>query len=1393
TSERLQHLKRSNGICYNGIKNYTCVCALEPVAYAGQNCELLFDACSLQPCLNAGVCNTTAGTLDTCASRPCQGIHVDCIDKADGYTCVCALGYGGENCMTEINECLSNPCGANRTCLDEVGNYTCICDPGNTGVNCETEINNCASNPCLNGALCINGKNDYKCFCVPGYQGPNCDIDINECASRPCRNGATCQNSVDRYICACLPGYTVLCSLTQTLCQSFPTKCPKFLPTSTLRPLCGALPDTVEIDECESAPCQHGATCEDYVAFYNCTCTVGYQGLNCEVDIDECASSPCVNTGVCVDGINSYTCLCWPGYTGPQCEVDIDECLEEPCRNNGTCMERSNQDHYKFDTSFSYSNASGYICLCQSGFTGENCSIDIDECESGPCVNQGICDNQVNGFHCGCTPGFKGVICEININECEDGPCENGGTCVDQIAEYTCNCPPMDKDGITWGGKNCSTQLTGCLGHSCENGATCFPYLANGVHNYTCKCPPGFYGTSCSTSTTFSLSNGYIIVERPDRNYSGRAPAKQLISISFRTTLPNGILVYQGDNDKHLYLELYSGQLMSSVRVNSEMVHIAFSEQVNDGQWHNVVIHLGQEFLVTLTHPNCPNSTCSDIRTTRGTVDSLLNSLTVMYVGGHSDASMSKKTKSKRNFTGCLRDVNIDFSIVLPQEISEYVAWNFTLGCQRTVWCQSDTCHGRGKCVDLWTSYWCSCIRPYTEHISGTFSYGNTNSSALFLVSDNPGSRFTFSFFIRTLKANSLLFEFIRNDTSPYLVMYLQQGHLSIKARGTTLQAVMNIADGVKRLIVIHFDGGLVSVTHSGSILLNNLLPMVQVRPLDSIHIGEDSSEQGEHFKGCLQDVRLNNNQLEFYPLEVENYTSPVSVYTSVALIHLLPNCISDNTCLSAPCQNGGNCSVTWNDYQCLCPKEFSGKACEDKVWCETVLCPAGSQCGDIPGGYECHANATFQGADPVVYIANNSITRDLTSISLELRTRERAGVLLQASNGADTMWLVFRNSRLLFQLKTGNSVEEGLSLSSHVNISDGLWHSVLVYMEEPSAQLSRWLITVNGQLDTKSAMAAGNLNFLRSDVNITLSSNFTGCLGIAKLGGIHLPYLQQTPPSLTEHFVLYSDPPAQIGCFGTEMCSPDPCQNNGTCQDLFESFRCACSPGWEGQRCQININECASGPCLHGNCTDVVDGYQCTCYQGYMGTNCEQDIDNCVGHLCQNGGSCIDGINSFFCTCPSNFTGQYCEWSYPPVDCGENFSCYHGGRCTDGIWGANCTCRPGFTGERCEKDINECVRNPCQNGGTCQNLVNRFECICGANFAGEQWAQAEPVPLAAVIVPVVCGSALLVVITLIFVVLTARKKRQTEGTYNPSQQEVAGARLEMDSVLKVPPEERLI
>ena len=41
---------------------------------------------------------------------------------------------------------------------------------------------------------------------------------------------------------------------------------------------------------------------------------------------DECAGNPCVNGG-CTDNVASYTCLCNPGYTGTNCNINIGTSL----------------------------------------------------------------------------------------------------------------------------------------------------------------------------------------------------------------------------------------------------------------------------------------------------------------------------------------------------------------------------------------------------------------------------------------------------------------------------------------------------------------------------------------------------------------------------------------------------------------------------------------------------------------------------------------------------------------------------------------------------------------------------------------------------------------------------------------------------------------------------------------------------------------------------------------------------------------------------------------------------------------------------------------------------------------------------------------------------------
>ena len=52
---------------------------------------------------------------------------------------------------------------------------------------------------------------------------------------------------------------------------------------------------------------------------------------------------------------------------------------------------------------------------------------------------------------------------------------------------------------------------------------------------------------------------------------------------------------------------------------------------------------------------------------------------------------------------------------------------------------------------------------------------------------------------------------------------------------------------------------------------------------------------------------------------------------------------------------------------------------------------------------------------------------------------------------------------------------------------------------------------------------------------------------------------------------------------------------------------------------------------------------------------------------------------------------------------------------------------------------------------------------------------------------------ALILVIIIIAFIIVVKNKRATQGTYSPSRQEITGSRVEMDNVLKLPPEERLI
>jgi len=61
------------------------------------------------------------------------------------------------------------------------------------------------------------------------------------------------------------------------------------------------------------------------------------------------------------------------------------------------------------------------------------------------------------------------------------------------------------------------------------------------------------------------------------------------------------------------------------------------------------------------------------------------------------------------------------------------------------------------------------------------------------------------------------------------------------------------------------------------------------------------------------------------------------------------------------------------------------------------------------------------------------------------------------------------------------------------------------------------------------------------------------------------------------------------------------------------------------------------------------------------------------------------------------------------------------------------------------------------------------------------------------VVAPVAGGMLFVAIVGLLVFLNMARRKRSHHGTYNPQKQELAAPRLELDYMLKLPAEERLI
>jgi len=422
---------------------------------------------------------------------------------------------------------------SSKDCMDENGAAN-----GNCIARCEFVKGryDCFSFPCINEGWCLDGVDDYTCVCATGFKGENCEIDIKECAFEDddsnravCSENAMCYEEFGSYSCACEKGW-----------KGDGYRSSAIVPTPEwVTDRVAEFEDCVDIDDCESVPCEHGATCTNQIGIpidepypYICTCTSGltgeknWAGLTCGTDVDECEEGihDCDVQAVCVNNAGGFGCLCnehWVSMTPDGLEThgrvglahpdargcyDQRDCPEakyawqgdftSPCKHSGNCVELADGC---LNDGGSVSNC--YKCDCWEysvGWSGYDCEKDENECEDSDqgeyatslnsCDENAMCTNTMGSYACACNQGWTGdgLAC-VDANDCEFSPCAHGGTCVDcGTLCFTCEC-------VTgWRGTTCGSDWNECtMGiHSCNDEATC----KNSPGSYDCQCDAGFAG-----------------------------------------------------------------------------------------------------------------------------------------------------------------------------------------------------------------------------------------------------------------------------------------------------------------------------------------------------------------------------------------------------------------------------------------------------------------------------------------------------------------------------------------------------------------------------------------------------------------------------------------------------------------------------------------------------------------------------------------------------------------------------------------------------------------------------------------------------------------------------------------------------------------------------------
>ncbi|CAF1001650.1 unnamed protein product [Adineta steineri] len=1407
----------NNGTCYNYMGDFHCKCS---TGYYGDHCEYSPAECQRlqqanlsikctdpQLCivndteklnqinqLSSYTCKTERtkilDTYFTCINEQllstchCPSDLISCTDNhlqskycgcqnggtcfwtnSTNYRCYCPPGLTGEDCLTDINLCSSQPCYNNGTCFPHLNTFTCQCPTYTKGIYCQEFIDPCEHNPCLNNGQCQPINNTYQCNCTSSYIGNHCELYQTSCLSQPCQNHGQCfDRNNNTFECQCPFNYQgKFCEESIDLCKT----------TSN------------------TSLCLNGGLCQIMNRTIQCICLPGFTGLFCDVNIDECYTKPCSPHGECLDLINGYQCQCKSGYYGYNCDrqqkelskslIQIRSSLSSTFHLRNSSINISKILPYRSSLipiriQYEFRTTLKQISLLAIGkrFQQELISNRIVTNLDNKIMLSTFIDNQDQWIMIIIEVYQLWIDVRIGKNSMSQRfyirnssleyelqkeiifGYRNYSGCIRQVEiSYSQAYSILLTDQLVEMNENTTIgchRTNACETAVCRKNELCHDHW----FYYTCQCQSPFFGEQCDQIAPIVKFNQSSLVD-----ISSSSPISN-ISFFFNTLQSNGTLfeLFSSSSSKSIrFTRDITSQNRSFVKILGTLVNGRFHLIVIDNEPKSEEYELRNEQKLDDGHPH---QIQLDLNNNRLIIDGIYNESLIKL--NHKIIPDKLQLNPDKNLSGWLQDLRINNQLISLDNTSQSTN-DLNVTSFNTEKLENNPCYPHNPCQNQGTclvtnshDYLCQCESNwFGQNCTQINICNNNNNSSLcpdgFICKtiDNNNQECLAT---GTFEGNSShligLFNYssiLTNELSFHLRAHVQSGHLltiknllnskyfsfylsgeNLIYRDSSLSNDLIIElnnQTFKQWTLFHFQW-----LENSTLIFNYSYTYSINITFDEIFLLNDQIELtiGNGFRGCLEYVLLGDNLYVPFYKDLINENNNNNTYINRIQIEQIENiqinnCSFTNICANLTCHNG-QCINDFDRGKCLCNHGWEGDYCEKNI----DECQQGNNCSiehstcedHIDGYYTCKCQQGFTGK----YCETNI---DECSSS----PCANHGICTDLINGY------------------------------HCNCTD---------------------------------------NYISSNCSISLNET---CFG-------RLKPCQNNGTCILKSTNLYVDyPETECQChdgYNGQWCENDlclklNCQHNGTCQRLSNGqAKCLCTEQWNGTECQTDVNECIMNKtnlCLNnGTCINYPGGYTCHCSENYLGYHCERK-HICLEHTpCFNNGQCRPDGENYYCECSSNFTGLHCE--FPTC---ESAPCRNNGTCIpDSERGFQCNCtETGYEDEKCMTEINECLSNPCQNNGSCIDQIRGYICVCPKSFMGHQCQNKKFLALLGfsyhyVIWPGIAILLLLVIILLTIVISRIRESRRSRGTYRPALNENGqSSRVEFSMILKPPPEERLI